>query len=116
MLEAIVRSPPLLIRNDAVHWSRSWTTDALIIGVEPFIESVGRAEFLNHAMAWGGTGWVDAEEMRLRGRLTNPGMNPLHNTCGVIVTLAAGGGRARPRAASAEASAEASRTHGERID
>ena len=37
-------------------------TDALIMGVEPFIKSVGRVEFLNHAMTWGGTGWVIAAE------------------------------------------------------
>jgi endonuclease G len=33
-------------------------TDALIKGVEPTVRSVGRVEFVNHSMAWGGTGWV----------------------------------------------------------
>jgi endonuclease G len=64
-LEAIVRltgRPPLLIRNDAVELEPlddfPAGTDQKIKAVEPFILSVGRVEFINHSMAWGGTGWV----------------------------------------------------------
>jgi endonuclease G, mitochondrial len=45
-------------------------TDALIMGVEPYIKSVGRVEFLN-PMAWGGTGWVVAEDGLTRLVATN---------------------------------------------
>jgi endonuclease G, mitochondrial len=64
-LEAIVRltgRPPLLIRNDAVELETlddfPAGTDQKIKAVEPFIPSVGRVEFINHSMTWGGTGWV----------------------------------------------------------
>jgi endonuclease G len=64
-LEAIVRltgRPPLLIRNDAVELEPlddfPAGTDQKIKAVEPFIPSVGRVEFINHSLAWGGTGWV----------------------------------------------------------
>src|SRR5262249_7598449 len=64
-LEAIGRltgRPPLLIRNDAVELEPlddfPAGTDQKIKAVEPFIPSVGRVEFINHSMAWGGTGWV----------------------------------------------------------
>jgi endonuclease G len=46
-------------------------TDALITGVEPYIRSVGRVEVLNHAMTWGGTGWVVAEDRLTRLVATN---------------------------------------------
>jgi endonuclease G, mitochondrial len=64
-LEAIVQRvgrPPLLVRDDAVElqplvdFPRG--TDALIAGVQTCIPSVGRVEFLNHRLSWGGTGWV----------------------------------------------------------
>lgn len=78
VLEAIVQRigrPPLLIRNDTIQLEPLVDfpagTDALIVGVEPFIKSVGRVEFLNHAMAWGGTGWVIAEEGDTRLVATN---------------------------------------------
>jgi endonuclease G, mitochondrial len=78
VLEAIVQRigrPPLLIRNDAVQLEPLVDfpagTDALIMGVEPFIKSVGRVEFLNHAMTWGGTGWVVAAEGHTRVVATN---------------------------------------------
>ena len=38
---------------------------------EPFIKSVGRVEFLNHSMTWGGTGWVIAAEGNTRLVATN---------------------------------------------
>lgn len=64
-LEAIIKligRPPLLIRNDEVvleplpDFPRG--TAGLIKGVEKWVPSVGRIEFGNHSMAWGGTGWV----------------------------------------------------------
>ena len=68
-LEAIVRRvgrPPLVVRNDAVELEElpdfAPGTDALIKGVERSVLSVGRVEFVNHSMAWGGTGWVIGEE------------------------------------------------------
>ena len=68
-LEAIVRKigrPPLIVRNDMVELEPlpefPADTDALIKGVERSVKSVGRVEFVNHSMAWGGTGWVISEE------------------------------------------------------
>lgn len=68
-LEAIVRRvgrPPLVVRNDGVELEDlpdfPAGTDALIKGVERSVLSVGRVEFVNHSMAWGGTGWVVHEE------------------------------------------------------
>jgi endonuclease G len=64
-LEAIVRKvgrPPLVVRNDVVELEPlpdfPAGTDALIKGVEATVRSVGRVEFVNNDMAWGGTGWV----------------------------------------------------------
>ncbi len=63
-LEAIVRltgRPPLLIRNDQVVLEPLPDlpgADAKIIGVQKYIPSVGRVEFVNSTMRWGGTGWV----------------------------------------------------------
>jgi endonuclease G len=64
-LEAIVQRvgrPPLLIRNDAIELEPlddfPTGTDSLIKNFEPGVRSVGRVEFLNHDMSWGGTGWV----------------------------------------------------------
>lgn len=73
MLEAIIRltnRPPLIFRNGAV------VLDGIdlpppdfppdindrIRAVEPRIASVGRIEFINHDMDWGGTGWVIAQD------------------------------------------------------
>lgn len=63
--EAIVKlvgRPPLLVRNNAVELQPlddfPAGTDAKIKAVEVFIPSVGRVEFINYSMAWGGTGWV----------------------------------------------------------
>ncbi len=78
VLEAIVQRigrPPLLIRNDAVQLEQLVDfpsgTDALILGAEPFIKSVGRVEFLNHTMTWGGTGWLIGAEGSSRLVATN---------------------------------------------
>lgn len=64
-LEAIIKligRPPLLIRNDEVVLEPlpglPQGTAGLIKGVEKWVPSVGRIEFSNHGMAWGGTGWV----------------------------------------------------------
>ncbi len=63
-LEAIVKlvgRPPMLIRNDEVEMvplPELPGADAAIQGVQGWIQSVGRIEFRNHEMAWGGTGWV----------------------------------------------------------
>ncbi|MEH0198824.1 DNA/RNA non-specific endonuclease [Caulobacter sp. CCNWLY153] len=66
-LEAIVRltgRPPLVVRNNAVVIEKELLLEfpsgivGLIKGAEPAISSVGRIEFVNHEMAWGGTGWV----------------------------------------------------------
>ncbi len=69
-LEAIVQRvgrPPLLIQNDRVQLGTGEDdslvdfpagTDARIRGTERDIPSVGRIEFVNFRMGWGGTGWV----------------------------------------------------------
>lgn len=72
-LEAIVRlagRPPLVVRNDRVEGKTALLEDAndsaafphdiadRITGVERFLPSVGRVEFVNHAKSWGGTAWV----------------------------------------------------------
>jgi endonuclease G len=64
-LEAIVRlvgRPPMLIHDNAVELQPlddfEPGTDAKIRAVEPFIPSVGRVEFVNHSMTWGGTAWM----------------------------------------------------------
>lgn len=64
-LEAIVKltgRPPLLVRNDAVVLEPMpglpEEINGMILGVEKWVPSVGRIEFRNHHMAWGGTGWV----------------------------------------------------------
>lgn len=64
-LEAIVRRvgrPPMLIRNDKVEFEPVplllQFTEAHARRAERFIPSVGRVEFVNHSMRWGGTGFV----------------------------------------------------------
>lgn len=63
--EAIIKlvgRPSLLVSDDLVVLQLLTDlppqTSALIRGVEQWIPSVGRIEFRNHQMAWGGTGWV----------------------------------------------------------
>ncbi|WP_186307848.1 DNA/RNA non-specific endonuclease [Paraburkholderia sp. BCC1884] len=59
---ALVGRPSLLIRNDKVVMQKMpelpRQTPGLILGVQKWIPSVGRIEFHNNDMAWGGTGWV----------------------------------------------------------
>ncbi len=59
---ALVGRPPLLIRNNEVELEPipelPPETPGLIRGAQKWIPSVGRIEFRNHSMAWGGTGWV----------------------------------------------------------
>jgi endonuclease G len=68
-LEAIIQRfgrPPLLVRNNKVVMEPLTEfepgTDGLIKAVEKWIPSVGRIEFVNHRMSWGGTGWVAEEK------------------------------------------------------
>ncbi len=82
-LEAIIQRvgrPPLLIQNDRVQFGTGQDddladfpagTDALITGTEQDIPSVGRIEFLNFRMGWGGTGWVMREDGNDRIIVTN---------------------------------------------
>ena len=72
-LEAIVRltgRPPMLVRNnrvliDAVASNAMGAGTGLptlnagkIAGIEGFLSSIGRVEFVNHRLQWGGTGWA----------------------------------------------------------
>ncbi|WP_375412140.1 DNA/RNA non-specific endonuclease [uncultured Bradyrhizobium sp.] len=64
-LEAIVKltgRPPLLVENNAVVLEPLEDfpvgTDVMIKAVEPFVPSIGRVEFINYNMPWGGTAWV----------------------------------------------------------
>ena len=64
-LEAIVRRvgrPPLLIRDNKIDYEQISElpafTQALASAAERWIPSVGRIEFINHDMPWGGTGFV----------------------------------------------------------
>jgi len=71
-LEAIVRAvgrPSLPVRNGAVDHKANLPigpnpegfpadVDMLIGAVEPQLKNVGRIQFYNHHMSWGGTGWV----------------------------------------------------------
>jgi endonuclease G len=82
-LEAIVQvvgRPPLLVQNNAVIFGDDEIdslsefppgTDAGIRATEEFLPSVGRVEFRNFRMAWGGTGWVVATEGDDRIVVTN---------------------------------------------
>jgi endonuclease G len=71
MLEAIVQivgRPPLVIRGGVVQGKNTLSADfapdidMAISAVEPLLSSVGRIEFVNHDLDWGGTGWVVREE------------------------------------------------------
>ena len=71
LLEAIVRlttRPSLLVQNGAVTNKPSLVglfpagIDVKVAKVEPLLASIGRIEFVNHDLEWGGTGWVVAQE------------------------------------------------------
>src|SRR3954451_82084 len=70
-----VAPPPLMVRDNAVVLEPlpdfPTGTDTKIKHVEVDIRSVGRVEFLNHTMAWGGTGWVIASGDTSRVVVTN---------------------------------------------
>ena len=77
-LEAIVKRigrPPLLVQNNEIQLvpleDFPAATDSLIKGTEPLVRSVGRVAFVNHAMTWGGTGWVVKAEGSKRVVATN---------------------------------------------
>jgi endonuclease G len=77
-LEAIVQRvgrPPLLVRNGTVELEPLVDfppgTDELIEAVGQHVRSVGRVEFVNHRLSWGGTGWVIADEGSTRLVATN---------------------------------------------
>lgn len=82
-LEAIVQRvgrPPLLIQNNQVVLGTGEDdslddfppgTDARIRATERTIPSVGRVEFTNFRLGWGGTGWVIAADGRDRIVVTN---------------------------------------------
>lgn len=70
-LEAIVLAtnrPPLIVEGGKVKDKASAIAafgagiDIKIASVEHLIPSVGRIEFRNHDLSWGGTGWVIAED------------------------------------------------------
>jgi endonuclease G len=79
-LEAIVRlvgRPPLVVQGDEVLGKQTLGgdfppgTDQRIRAVEPLLTGIGRIEFVNHDLAWGGTGWIVAGTGRTRHVLTN---------------------------------------------
>lgn len=77
-LEAIVQRfgrPPLLIRNDQIELEALEDfppgTDAKIKNIEPLVRSVGRVEFVNASMAWGGTGSVVEDSKGRKLVITN---------------------------------------------
>jgi endonuclease G, mitochondrial len=79
-LEAIVRMvgrPPLIVRNGQVQiesgdlFDFEAGTDALVKGVQSNVLSVGRVEFMNFDMSWGGTGWVVKGDGDTRMVVTN---------------------------------------------
>lgn len=64
-LEAIVQltgRPPLLVRNGQIVMEAlpdmPSAAGGQVIALEPLLPSVGRVEFRNFDMSWGGTGWV----------------------------------------------------------
>lgn len=70
-LEAIVRAigrPPLVIKDNVVQGKHTLSADfppdidVKIRQVERHLRNVGRVEFVNHDMAWGGTAWVIEEK------------------------------------------------------
>jgi endonuclease G len=77
-LEAIVQRfgrPPLLVRNDQVELEPlddfPPDTDAKIKNIEGVVRSVGRVEFANASMTWGGSGTVVEDSKGQRLVMTN---------------------------------------------
>ena len=77
-IEAIVRRvgrPPLVVRNDRVQLEAlpdlPAGTGEKIKSVQGAVTSVGRVEFANFDMAWGGTGWVIDGKGKTRTVATN---------------------------------------------
>lgn len=77
-LEAIVQRygrPPLLVRNDQIELEPledfPADTDSKIKNVEGLVRSVGRVEFVNARMAWGGTGSVVLDSQGRKLVITN---------------------------------------------
>lgn len=77
-LEAIVQRfgrPPLLVRNDQVELEPlddfPPDTDVKIKNIEAVVRSVGRVEFLNASMTWGGSGGVVEDSKGQRLVMTN---------------------------------------------
>ncbi|MCX9000008.1 DNA/RNA non-specific endonuclease [Rhizobiaceae bacterium BDR2-2] len=106
-LEAIVRlvnRPPMTIRNgkvDLTDWPRDEFPpefDVWVRAVEPMLGSVGRIEFVNHDMDWGGTGWVlkskDGELLVATNRhVASIVARRTHSGAGVFMYAPGGGGR-----------------------
>lgn len=76
MTEAIVRvvrRPVYLISRGAVDPSSALAPfqediSRLIAGLDGLIAAVGRVDFINHQMAWGGTGWLIEEDLVVTNR------------------------------------------------
>ncbi len=79
-LEALVKvagRPPLVVQNDVVQGKSSLAGNPSqnpddfpadigdkITAVEGFLPCIGRVEFSNHAMSWGGTGWIIGKDAK----------------------------------------------------
>ena len=79
-LEALVKlagRPPLIVQNDTVIGKSSlagnpasdpddFPTDIgdKIAAIEGFLPCIGRVEFSNHALSWGGTGWIIGKDAK----------------------------------------------------
>jgi endonuclease G len=79
-LEALVKvagRPPLVVQNDKVLGKSSLagnpaqnpddfpaTIGDMITAVEGFLPLIGRVEFSNHSLSWGGTGWIIGKDSK----------------------------------------------------
>lgn len=86
-LEALVKvagRPPLVVQNDAVQGKSSLagnpaqnpddfpaTIGDMITAVEGFLPLIGRVEFSNHSLSWGGTGWIIGKDAKGLIMVTN---------------------------------------------
>ncbi|MFT4954907.1 MAG: endonuclease G [Brevundimonas sp.] len=77
LLEAIIRQvgrPPMEIRDGRIVWETPGElafTRQQALQIAPLTESVGRIDFLNHDLTYGGTGWVLDTEGEDRLVVTN---------------------------------------------